>query len=432
MFCSKCGNPNDNGAIFCNACGERLDNSNNVDAQNDNVGETVAQESFFNKNKKYLIGACAFIFAVGIFVTLFSSNNKPDDVATNYIKAIAKNDYKTAYKYLEIKESDFITEKNFATAMEWTKNYKGELTSTNYNKIFNYYGLLNGEVVDLHLKKVRIGENEIEYDVITNVKDGNVSNKTVVPITVILEKSGFFESYKIKDENILDKVIYGLPKGTVLKIDGINVEPKEKYIDNNVIIEGVEFVPPEKNIYDTYVIENIFHGKHKVEIEHPVLNTISGETTFASANSASNRIFVAKFNVKEDKVGEIKKCALNLITDICDSAVKNGEILDKSKECALDSTIIKMQNKIRSSFHKNSIRAIDFLEIKDGEITSIEYSKNLTLKCKFDYFGHYSRKSSQGHTGDCEGSIYLECVPLNDSFVVSKIDSFRLHLKRIY
>ena len=63
MFCSKCGNPNDNGAIFCNACGERLDNSNNVDAQNDNVGETAVQENFFNRNKtKKLKNYHAFTF----------------------------------------------------------------------------------------------------------------------------------------------------------------------------------------------------------------------------------------------------------------------------------------------------------------------------------------------------------------------------------
>jgi len=431
MFCSKCGNPNDNGAIFCNACGERLDNSNNVDAQNDNVGETAVQENFFNRNKKYFIGVCAVIFAVGIFVTLFSSSNKADEVATNYIKAIAKKDYKTAYKYLGIKESDFITEKNFATAMEWAKNYKGDLTSANFNRISNDYGLLNGEVIESTLKKVGVGEDKIDYDVIATVKDGNSDRKVILPLTVIRDKSGIFSSYKVEDKNILGTVIYDLPKGSVLKIDGIKVEPISNRSDDNVVIEGVEFVQPKRDfVYDTYVVENIFHGKHKLEIEHPSLNTISGESIFAYAHSTSNRNVVAPFSVKEDKIAEIKNCALGLITEISDAAVKNEKML--SENIVFDSTVLKMHEKIRNAFHKDSRRTVDFLEIKDGEISSMEYVSDLTLKCKFDFYGHYSRKSSQGHTGDCEGSIYLECVPLNDSFVVSKIDSFRLHLKRIY
>lgn len=91
MFCPKCGQQNDDNAVFCMGCGERLNNqqppTNNPGVQNPTGGSEVRYSSnpILNEIKKFVVSPLVLIAVAALALSIILNIATAGDIASNVL-----------------------------------------------------------------------------------------------------------------------------------------------------------------------------------------------------------------------------------------------------------------------------------------------------------------------------------------------------------
>lgn len=438
MFCSKCGKRNEDDAKFCYACGNNLEQDKiltiNSDKKQNNaiLEECIEKNSKGNKKKIFIsLGAVAILALAGVggfFLTNTSSDkvisegitmikskieqcipwSSPEKVVGEYVTAIGNKNYTAAYKYLDIKETAWLNKENFVKAVEDLKNIEVNLES-------NPYRLINDEVKNVECKINAIGnDKKLSCMVTVELLNGECVQ---IPLKLkVVEGSGFLpfvKDYKVITEDIYDAVSYRLPVGTVLKINDLEITDKK--IEDN---------------WEIYKLDDLFLGKYVVKISHPLYEDL--EKVFVNkydankSNDEETVMFLAnKLVFKADINKNISDSAKSFISDLLEASVKKDVLAAKE-----DESIKNMLQKITDYCHKKGDNPIANMTVENGELAKVDVVENRMVNVEYSYQGKYYRKNTTNDVNSFSGSIQAELLPVNDKFIVSKINKYTIRMKK--
>lgn len=90
MFCRECGAEIPDDSKHCTECGAKL-----VDEpQSNNTVQTVEKESFFKKNKKWLIGCCVGLIVIFFIVAIISNGSDDSSYDTTQDMGLSEDEFK--------------------------------------------------------------------------------------------------------------------------------------------------------------------------------------------------------------------------------------------------------------------------------------------------------------------------------------------------
>lgn len=97
MFCKECGKEIPDGSVHCPECGAKLvDDAPKVQGN--------AEESFFQKNKKILVGCCVGLLVVFLLVAILSSGGDNSSSDVNKDDGLSEKDFKAQCKEIEFNQ----------------------------------------------------------------------------------------------------------------------------------------------------------------------------------------------------------------------------------------------------------------------------------------------------------------------------------------
>ena len=143
MFCSKCGNKLEDGALFCSQCGNKImKNDNSVASNSSNQGQTGSRNLKNLDNKKYLYSLIVSLVLAIIFGVLSFKAVTPNMVKCTIISV--SNGRVINVHFEDGSESEYITQDLHVKY----KNHEGHLQIT--SRDFQYY---EGDSIKLCLTK---------------------------------------------------------------------------------------------------------------------------------------------------------------------------------------------------------------------------------------------------------------------------------------
>ena len=443
MFCSKCGKRNEDNAKFCYACGNNLEQdkvivTNIAQKSNNNLQEEYIEKNRQRNNRKIFVslGAIAILALAGVggfFLTNTSSDkvvsegitmvkskieqcipwSSPEKVVCEYVTAIGNKNYSAVYKYLDIKETAWLNKENFVKAVEDLKNTEVNLES-------NPYRLINDEVKNVECQINATGNDKKLSCMVTVALLSGESVQIPLKLKVV-EGSGllpFVKDYKVISEDIYDDVSYRLPVGTVLKINDLEITDKK--IEDN---------------WEVYKLDNLFLGKYVVKISHPLYEDL--EKVFVNkydANKSNDEealMFLAnKLVFKADVNKNISDSTKCFISDLLEASVKKDVLKEDALASKEDDSIKNMLQKITDYCHKKDDNPIANMTVENGELAKVDVVENRMVNVEYNYQGKYYRKNTTNDVNSFSGSIQAELLPVNDQFIVSKINKYTIRMKK--
>lgn len=341
MFCQNCGTKNEDDAIFCASCGTKLEDNSvqnivqnegevpgqsvndnqinqTVNAGQDNQtvddyqasqsangywtsqsvsggysqGGTVVSREPIKIDKMAMIAAVELIVAIVAIVVFFKVGNKAfgyKNVAENYFKATMAADWKTAYGYLDITESEFISEDMYEAA-------KSESSAVEYNT----YTLENSE------------ESAVSADVEISYREKTSSTTSNRHISLNKQKDKnflFFDSWKVSsEEDICTDYSISTPEGATVVVDGIEL--------SNAYLTSTE------NGYQHFTIPSIFCGNHQIKIS---MEGFESETADVYIYSSYDYYSVSSFSMNKESQEELIDLAYANMQAILNAAVAGDD-----------------------------------------------------------------------------------------------------------
>ncbi len=268
MFCPECGTKNDDGAIFCASCGMNLQNAATPTATESAPVESPVQTPLqpemqpFNYTQmaqqqpvqpQYnntavpkqpikinplmivtMVEALVFVIAIVAFVLIGKSTYSHKKVAEAYFESLKAGDWKSAYEYLDVKESEFINQELFEQVH--TQSDGMQISSS---KIVSESSRKNSATVEMQYK----------------IKDMKEAQYTTLELTKQSKKNFlFFDKWKVDaSQYIVNDLYVYVPSGATLYLDGKKVP--ESMIES------------EDSYSTSYVIPQLFKGEHSFSIE---------------------------------------------------------------------------------------------------------------------------------------------------------------------
>lgn len=246
MFCQNCGTKNNDASIFCENCGAKLEKPVDTVVQPVEQVQPEPQTQPMQqpvKPKKpisklliaVLVEVVVLIAAVLVFINVGNSVYGPEKVAEKFFVEVANQNFKEAYKVLNVEENDFINEKAFEKAK----------CNVELNKVTEYkVKRTRGEDDEKEVKiayKTKGSSSKRDYDILVNKQDG----KNML----------FFENWEVSPDAMIVKDFYvAVPNGAEVTVDGVKL--------------GKEYLKKSKSdeYQQYYEIPELFAGEHQVVV----------------------------------------------------------------------------------------------------------------------------------------------------------------------
>lgn len=400
MFCSECGTKNENGSLFCENCGNKL--------------EPVKQEKKEvvknNKIKIIIIAVAIVLVAAYLFV---NSILKPEKIAEGYFEALVNYDSDKVYEYLDVDSSEFTTKKIFkqlTNVDEDSEKEKVEIVNYNIDKIEKS---TDGMSVTITFKYLLEGQKDSNTYAVNLVKSKD-------------KKWLLFDNWKINvnDYKIVKKYEFKMPEGSEFKLQGIKVD--KKYLKET-----------EDNI-DTYVIPELFNLNYDIEVVMPNGITVEDSVKIIENNNYSLKFDANKLSDKDKKKLEsaVKKSLENLYNNAKDKKAwdevkslfeyKNGDV----------SKVETAYGNLLSSF-SNSSSTLDSIKFTKIEIRSVSMYDNgelyLSVKVTYDYsLSYQSGDETKTNNSDDYDYMYLTLDYSDDAFRLVNATSLNTYFSKYY
>ena len=416
-YCPSCGASNKPDAGFCKECGQKL-SMNNPAAPLPQVKSELAQaqqQNYINtysspagsetftqtikeqptteekKNsfsvKKLLIPLLCLILllagAGGVYLYKNGKLNIPgkDNPVKYYVEALNKNNYTAAYQMLNVKESAFV---NAAQFEKFVKSQAGKNESV-YNK-------LQGKLEKISTEKKRETQSSDVYEV-KGAADGQ-------PFSFMVELDK--QSKKINlTETEFAPVELEAPPGTELKIDGVKLE-------------------------NGFKLDGLFAGKHSVEAQNPFLELGYNNNFNFEPEKQTKVKLVHTAWLKANQIGAVDNVSLSFINAFLKATITNESLKHETLKYKDDDSITNMYQKINTYMLKNGITEMVMTE---GKTTNPVYAADGKIHSQYDFSGTY-KKGQDGRTMNANGTIQLQFDIEGNDLIVSKVDSYSLHVKK--
>ncbi len=416
-FCPSCGASNKPDAGFCKECGQKLSVnfaempsariqcvSEQAQQQNYNssnpsqtVSEPVVQTSnqqltTEEKNKslsvkKLLVPLiCILLVLAGAGGFYLYKNGKiplpgSDNPVKSYVEALNKNNYAAAFQMLNVKESTFVNKEQFE------KFVKSQLEQNE-----SVYSKVQGNLEKISSEKKRNTQNSIVYEV-KATKDGQ-------PVNFMLEIDK--QSKKINlSEKELGAVELDVPDGSEVKIDGIKVE-------------------------NGFNLEGLFAGRHALEIQNPLLELGYNKNLNFYPEKDTKVKLVHTAWLKANQIDVVDAASLAFINGFLKATITNESLKHETVKFKDDASLTNMYQKINTYMLKNGITEMVMTE---GKTTNPVYSADGKIHSNYEFSGTY-KKGQGSNAMNANGSIQLQFDIESNGVIVSKVESYSLHVKK--
>ncbi|MBR1495086.1 MAG: zinc ribbon domain-containing protein [Acidaminococcaceae bacterium] len=416
LFCPSCGARNKSDAGFCKECGQKLsgnytataaDQIQSVQAQvqqHKNISSIppAASEPAIqiqnqksanverNRNssvKKFLIPLlCLLLVLAGAGGLYLYKNGKipmpgSDNPVKNYVEALNKNNYAAAFQMLNVKENAFVN------ATQFEKFVKSQLDQSE-----SVYSKMQGRLDKIRTEKKRDTQNSVVFEV-KATRDGQ-------PVNFMLEMDKQTKKINLSEKEF-GQVELEVPAGSEVKIDGVKVE-------------------------NGYKLEGLFAGRHALEIQNPLLELGYNKNLNFSPDKDKKVKLVHTAWLKANQIGVVDAASLAFINGILKATITNESLKHEVFKFKDDESITNMYQKINTYMLKNGITEMVMAE---GKTTNPVYAADGKIHSQYDFSGTY-KKGQGGRVMNANGSVQLEFDIEGNDVIVSKVDSYSLHVKK--
>ena len=422
-FCPSCGASNKPDAGFCKECGQKLLTKNietsatqvQTAPQTQAMPNQVPQESHMNTNsyssntepftqtpnqqttnvekrksfsgKKIIIPLlCILLILAGAGGFYLYKNGKlpnagSDNPVKNYVEALSKQNYAAAYQLLNVKESAFVN------AGQFEKFVKGQS-----DKSESVFSKVQGALEKINTEKKRETENSIVYEVKATANGQ--------PVSFMMEMDKQTKKINLAEKDFAP-VELEVPSGTELKVDGVKVE-------------------------NGYKLDGLFAGKHSVEAQNPFLE-LGYYNNFNFEPEKQTKVkLVHTAWLKADRIGAVDNASLSFVNAFLKATITNEGLKHETLKYKDDDSITNMYQKINTYMLKNGITEMVMTE---GKTTNPVYATDGKIHSQYEFSGTY-KKGQDGRSMNANGSIQLQFDIEGNDVIVSKVDSYNLHVKK--
>jgi uncharacterized Zn finger protein (UPF0148 family) len=357
MFCPNCGKENEDGSLFCEACGGKILEEQQVVENKRTSAEDKASEisSYYNNTSsnnvkvavvkkplslKKKIGIIAGVVIVALVVTFYVIGNKlsnPEKVAEEYMQCQVDKDWDKMYDYLSIEESDFINRDLFLKS----KAQESDEEEISSFTVVGDSGKDNSS-------------DDLEKSILVKYKSKNGSNSDGDILKLVKQEEKFllfFDKWKVSSENILDEDYkFGVPIGTTAYLDGIEITDKYKDETN------------KDNYYDKYKISEVFSGGHTIKLTSPIYED------YEEYKSEGDFSFLERqdLKLKQESKDATTEIAENFLQTYYDSAIALKKFDEITSYFSSDENVLKNEKSSYGSLLK---------EVKPDEKSDIGLKK---------------------------------------------------------
>lgn len=397
MFCSECGAKNKEGSLFCESCGNKIEQN------------VPKKEKIKKGNKlKYLIGILV-VLLVGAYLFLDNITN-PKNIAKGFFDAVANANADKLYGYMDIKESEFTSKKMFKKVIK------------NDTKM---------DVVNYTVEKPVISKDKLSATVKVNYLLKGKNDTETVTIKLIKDKSKkyfLFDNWKINTNGFseINNFEFRIPKNSKLQIEGIDV--KDKYLKKDSDSEQ-----------DVYVIPSMFEATYNVKVTLPMDIELEDKVTVSSYSSYyTARLTESKLSdkMKEKIISASKKSLETIYNSVKDKKAwddiksqfeyKNGDLKD----------VESAYNNLLSQFNSSTttLTNIKFTKI---EISSLSTTKDgllyISINASYDYTVTYqSGDETKTNTSNGKDYMYLTFDYSGKEFKLANATSLNSYFSKYY
>lgn len=405
MFCQNCGTKNEDDAIFCEACGTKLEReeqeafvykplsetkSNNASAGfgNQPVGKNFDVKSMDRTTLFCIVEAIVLVIAAIAFFQTGKKMTSPEHVAEQYFVSEMACDADGIYDTLNFDESsEFLTKKALEEA----------LSSETPEKYKNY------EVSD----KITSGVTSV-VEIAYVDANGDADSKEITLTKTGNKRFFLFDDWKVTGGDLITPYFYiYVPKGAEVKFD--DVELSDAYLSESDV-----------STMDTYMIENIFTGMHKVTMS---IGDLSGvEQSVYASPYTDEEFFFSKLQLDEETQEILVNKTYQNMLKLMNAAYTNASFSTLSDLYVKDSSLNKYAKNTYESLCDDFYRegesyasGITALAIKDvsGKVDSVYVSEGVVMadiNLEFTYdvsYISYGFISDTAGTSEEEESLYV-------------------------
>lgn len=418
MFCPNCGTKNEDDAMFCAGCGMNFAQiketqneqpvqenvqpaqqnvqpaQENVQPAQENV-QPQAQPKPVKEKKprkpvsKKLIGliaaGAAVIAAVIIFVAVGFSVSSCDKAAVKYVEALYSGDFGTVYNNIDVPEGEFMSKDMFIFACQNRPVYKSvsaevhELTELEkkLQEIEDQWNMSSGNEESSDQKKVNVDFSYYETD--EEISSSSTPGKSSTDVSMVKADGKvmlFFPKWRVDNKQFIAKdFTISVPKGYKLYLDGVEVA--QKYLDNT----------EESDSYDTYRIDVIFKGQHKMRMTSEIYEDY--EDTFSISYDEQTARY-SQTGVKKEVLEQLGNKAIEDVDTLYQKVIAETSFeeigLDFSEDEDRRASLKKTWNSFTESQVKRSRGNLKKIEFSKTKASASRYSSTLVqVNVSFSY-----------------------------------------------
>ena len=266
--------------------------------QNTNQSYQPQPAKQFKFSKKILgaiIAVVVAIVAIVIFVNVGKAGVDYKKIAKKYVTAVEQCDWDTAYEYLNLPDSEFLTKDALEAAHSSDTGEK--VTAITVVDSYSTAGNLKGN----------------EYVTVTYSTPTTSANSVNLLLSQTDDKYLlFFKKYKVSTEDVVyTDARISVPKGLTLTVNG--VEANSKYITSDT---------SSSDYLDTYIIPYVFAGSNTIKVSGDVIEDY--ETTInISYDEYSKSISYTDLTLTEETKNTLTSKAQSDLTTIAKAAYDN-------------------------------------------------------------------------------------------------------------
>lgn len=411
MFCPECGTKNEDGALFCENCGAKMEvEAVQVDATNAQPAQPAQGQAPQQVNqpvqpkqavqlskgtKVAIIGAVIAVIAIVILVNIVKKSVSPESVATNYFKAVAEADWEEVYSYYDLSEDDFINKNMFSKSVKGRKKI-------NYT---NYAIRQSTKNIDEAISEAAKRENNNEDGIYKTInieyaeKNSDSTNQVYAVKLVKLAKKKmlFFDNWKVIPEETMAK------KYQIRTLKGLDVYVDGKKLSDKYLQDDKEKSSYEDTI-DVYEIEAMFRGNHKLEFKGDFIETFK-EDVEVSAGSSDGYSYTNP-KIKETFIDELKKNSEVIVEKLYTSAIDDKKFSEidlpygifEEEKTNIEQRYDDLCNNVDKVSYSGGIKLKSF-EKKEFEVTDessyiTEGTVSATISYRLKYKGEFIKEKN--------------------------------------
>lgn len=330
------------------------------------------------KLSKPLIGILAAVavimIAAVVFVCVGLSATNYKKTAEKYVKACVSGDYETAYGYMNLPESEFLS-------LEVYKQINGDAKTSEISEIEAQDSYSGGTSIVKPL--------DIKYTLKNGGSDWTFLTMEKTEGNYLL----FFKKYKVSAEDIIAKdVMIKVPEGMKLTLNGVEVT--DQYVKEEYKNKSTGYV--------YYEIPYLFQGGNKVVVSGDNIEEYSEEMDVAY-DEQSCYISNSALKVKENVLNTLKEQAKQDLEKIAAAGLANKEFSEISSLAAAtykNKAESSYRSDVKNTLHSNS-REVSELKMNDiktsinstGYQISTEGLQYIKVSVSYSLTGKYAYKN---------------------------------------